>query len=114
MRAAASGSRARTRELGYADAMAKMGGLLYAEADAWRKGALESAADGEMSAAAAEDAVAALFDRYARHALDVFEVYVAGEPGRFTRAVEHLAWLEGKGYGQAAPRELPGGAGSAS
>jgi hypothetical protein len=99
----AAGSRARSREIGYAEAMGEIGFLLRDEARRWKS----TAGQQVVPFAGAALAVAAdSLEQLADFALGAYSLHV--DPGRgLARDAEHRSWLEREGYVPAGPRELP-------
>jgi hypothetical protein len=97
------GSRARSRELGYAEAMREIGWLLRDEAEKW-----QGTADLQLSREfeAAMTVCAREMDRIGRLALDTSLLHC--ERGDFAGNISHLAYLEREWGHEPAPRELPG------
>jgi hypothetical protein len=100
-----AGSRARSRELGYADAMRDMSFILRAGMKSWQRAEMEEAEAGQLRVAAAMGSVAAWLERYADFAGQVWDVHVHPQ-GTFAREVEHLAFLE-REYGYPPARREP-------
>ena len=102
-RAPGSGSRARSREIGYAQAMCEIGQLLRAEAARWR-----NSADQQINAHAhaALTVVAGNLGEIADFAFGAFQLHI-NERGSFARDVEHLAFLEREYNARPARCELP-------
>ena len=108
MRAPWAGSRARSREIGYAQAMLEMSAILRDAGESWRKEELAAADDGEIAIAAMYGRIGSWLDSYSSHALRTWEIHVHRD-GTFVRDVEHLAFLEREYGGRPARRELPEG-----
>lgn len=103
MTAPGTGSRARTREIGYAEAMYEVSLLLRAEARRWH-----GEADHQLSAEwrAALRTCADYVDEIAEFAEGAHRVHVDAT-GDFARNVGHLEYLEREWGHAPAPRELP-------
>jgi hypothetical protein len=111
-RVAPAGSRARSRELGYAAAMLEMSQVLRGAAETWQAVELAAAADGNLQAAEMFGKIGAWLDEYGSYAFGAWQLH-DDYRGRFARNMEHLALLERK-YGdpparEDLPRRAPGG-----
>ena len=100
-RAPGVGTHARSRELGYSDAMSEIGALLRAEAQRWVKGAERE----EPLIAAAFALAAGKLQEVARYAQAATDLYVDHRSPLEESSLVQLDWrLRGD-----APRELPAG-----
>ena len=102
-RAAGSGSRARSREIGYADAMQEVGMLLRAEARKWR-GSAEQQLHAEWRSAL--NVAAGQLEQVADFAAGAAQLHFDAR-GDFAWNIGHLDYLERKWGHAPAPRELP-------
>lgn len=101
------GSRARSREIGYAEGMREMYVLLRQGEESWRQAELDEAEAGRLEVAAVMGKVGAWLGTYADYASSAWEVH-ADTAGTFARDVEHRDWLEAEyRHYPAGPLELP-------
>lgn len=102
-RAPGSGTRARSREIGYAEAMGEIGFLLRHEAAKWGNTGeqqLDPVARAALKVAADE------LGKLADFALGSYSLHV-DERGGFAGSIEHLDYLEREWNHAPARRELP-------
>jgi len=104
--AGGSGTRARTRELGYADGMLEMYELLRAGEKSWLDAEVAEAEAGNMRVAEVMGSIGAWLRVYGDYAFDAYQLH-SDYLGRFARDVEHRAYLEREGYCGPPRRELP-------
>ena len=102
-RAPGSGSRARSREIGYAEAMGEIGFMLRDEARRWENTAGQQI---DPVARAALNVAGRQLREIADFALGTYELHLDPD-GDFARNVEHRARLEANRHVPAGPRELP-------
>ena len=107
MKAPGTGSRARSREIGYAEGLAEVGWLLREEAQRWRNEAEHQLAP-EWRAAlrACADNVARIGD----YAFSARELYGEYQGGRLAWEAGWQDMAEAEGWRPAGPRERPGAA----
>lgn len=103
-RATGSGSRARSREIGYAQAMREIGVLLRSESEKWQNSAEQQIVP---FAGAALKVAASSLQEIADYALGAWQLHL-DDRGDFARDIEHCNWLEDQRYRAPGPRELPG------
>ena len=105
MKAPGSGSRARSREIGYGEGMLEMSRVLLR-----MRRDLEAVAqldDTEPVERLELLAMARAYKRAENYAFATWEMTACSRDGAFARDVEHLAFLEREYNGRPAPRELP-------
>lgn len=102
-RAPGSGTRARSREIGYAEGVLEMSRAMRRSAELYRDIAKDQLSP-EWSAAMS--GAAEKMSELASYAYLVYELH-AHEYGTFAGNIEHLAFLEREYNGRAARRELP-------